>query len=115
MASAAKVTQGSDFTVYKYRKTQSLRAFVLFVFDVGGCRLRGLAADRLEEEALMEQYTLMEQQAALRANMVAHLKEGRKRDKAGAAPVGEIDVSPWRRPPAHRKCCREVAQASEPK
>ena len=66
MASAAKVTQGSDFTVYKYRKTQSLRAFVLFVFDVGGCRLRGLAADRLEEEALMEQYTLMEQQAALR-------------------------------------------------
>ena len=39
-----------------------------------------------------------EQQAALRANMVAHLKEGRKRDKAGAAPVGEIDVSPWRRP-----------------
>ena len=36
------------------------------MFDVGGCRLRGLAADRLEEEALMEQYTLMEQQAALR-------------------------------------------------
>ena len=57
---------GFRFYSLEIPKTQSLRAFVLFVFDVGGCRLRGLAADRLEEEALMEQYTLMEQQAALR-------------------------------------------------
>jgi 3-hydroxybutyryl-CoA dehydrogenase len=39
-----------------------------------------------------------EQQSALRAAMVAHLKEGRKRDKERAEPTEGTDGSAWRRP-----------------
>jgi 3-hydroxybutyryl-CoA dehydrogenase len=39
-----------------------------------------------------------EQQAELRADMVAHLKEGRKRDKDRATPAGETNGAAWRRP-----------------